>query len=257
MCDRDRGIHRRVPLAEVLIETLLRELAASGIDPMSWARAWARLIPSLVLIPLLGLQAFPIALRLAFALMLGASIAPSLVEPSVGRSPLSVELVSELARGVPAAISVAIGIWGAGMVGELLDASRGKPSRSLFDGDSASPLAVLLSLAAAVAFFQLGGPARLAEALASARPLSEQDVRSVALSLARGIQFAVVLAAPPLALVPFLELLHGLVARASQPLGLGIVIGPLKTIVLLGVTALLLDRIASGVVLWLDRALPS
>jgi type III secretory pathway component EscT len=254
----DRGNQRRVSHAEVLLEVLLRELAASGIDPMSWARAWARLVPSLVLIPILGLRAFPIPLRLVFALVLGASIAPGLVEPSVARMPPSLELASELARGLPVALSVAIGIWGASMVGELLDASRGsRSSRSVFDDDAASPLAVLLSLVAAVAFFQLSGPARLAEALATARPLSEQDLRSVALSLARGIQFAVVLAGPLLALVPFLELLHGLVIRATRPLGFGVLLGPVKTIVFLGVTALVLDRVASGVVLWLDRALPS
>jgi hypothetical protein len=113
-----------------------------------------------------------------------------------------------------------------------------------------------MSLAIGVAFFQLGGPARLADALATARPFHEQDLRSMALSLARGIQFSVVLAGPLLALVPFLELLHGLVARVSQPLGLGVVLGPLKALLLLGVTALLLDRVAGGVVLWLDRALP-
>jgi type III secretory pathway component EscT len=247
-----------VPHAEVPLEPLFSELAASGIDPTRWALAWSRLIPSLVLIPTFGLQAFPITLRLAFAFMLGATIAPGIVVPSGVALPLSVALAEELARGVPVAVSVAISVWGATMSGELIDALRGGTSatRSAFDGAS-SPSGVLMSLAVGVAFFQLGGPARLADALASARPFHEQDLQSMALSLARGIQFSVVLAGPLLALVPFLELLHGLVARVSRPLGLGLVLGPLKALLLLGVTALLLDRVASGVVLWLDRALPS
>jgi type III secretory pathway component EscT len=245
--------------ADVLLAALLHELAAAGLDPTSWALAWARLIPSLLLITTFGLQAFPIALRLAFAFMLGASIAPGLVPASGDASPLLVALGSELARGLPVALSVAISVWGASMAGELLDALRGgtSPSRSLFDGGATSPLGVLMSLLIGVAFFQLGGPARLAEALATARPFQEQDLRSIALSLARGIQFSVVLAGPLLAIVPFLELLHALVARTSHPMGLGVVLGPLKAVALLGVTALLLDRVASGLVLWLDRALPS
>jgi type III secretory pathway component EscT len=133
---------------------------------------------------------------------------------------------------------------------------RGGARRPAFDDGAASPLGVLLSLAAGVAFFQLGGPARLAGALASAKPFQEQDLRSIALTLAHGIEFAVVLAGPLLALVPFLELLHGLLQRTSRPLALGGVLRPLQALLLLGVSALLLDRIANGMVLWLDRALP-
>jgi type III secretory pathway component EscT len=245
--------------SDAFVTALLGELAAAGIDPTRWVLASARLIPSLVLIPTFGLQAFPFTLRLAFAFMLGACIAPGLVPLAAGTSTLLGTLGAELARGLPVALSVAVSVWGASMAGELLDAVRGSStaSRAVFDGGAASPLAVLLSLAVGVAFFQLGGPARLADALATAPPFAEQDVRSIALSIARGIQFSVLLAGPLLALVPFLELLHALVARVSQPIGLGAVLGPVKAVTLLGVTALLLDRIATAAVLWLDRALPS
>lgn len=246
-------------LEDAWLTTLLAELARSGVDPLSWARAWARSIPSLVLIPALGLPAFPLLARLAFALMLGASIAPGLLPAADPAAPVLATLASELARGVPVALSVAICVWGASMAGNLIDELRGggPRARSPFEpGAPAAPFGVLLSLAAALAFFELGGPARLAEALASARPLAEQDLRATARDLASGVRFAVVLAGPLLALVPFVELVHALVARATHPLALGAVLTPLKSMTLLAVAALLLDRLATGVVLWLDRALP-
>lgn len=248
----------------MLLDALLAELAVAGIDPMRWARAWARLIPSLVLIPALGLPAFPLGLRLAFAALLGASVAPSLVPATPaglghGSAPLLVILGSELARGVPAALGVALCVWGASMAGHLIDELRGGASvtRSPFDGEpNATPFGVLLSLAAALAFLQLGGPARLCEALAVAPPLGEQDLPGMARLLAHGVQFAVVLAGPLLALVPFVKLVQALVARAAYPVALHALLTPLEALLLLGFSALLLDRLATGVVLWLDRALP-
>jgi type III secretory pathway component EscT len=244
--------------ADVLLDALSRELAGAGIDPTSWVIAWARLIPSLVLIPAFGMHAFPVTLRLAFAFVLGASVAPGLMPPVQDPAPLLVTLGSELARGVPVAVSVAASVWGATMAGALIDELRGGPSlsKSVLDAGQTTPLGVLISLAVGVAFFQLGGPARLADALATARPWHEQDLRAVALSLARGIQFAVALAGPLLALVPFLELVHALATRASHPIALGGVLGPLKAMVLLVASAMLLERVAGAIVLWLDGTLP-
>jgi type III secretory pathway component EscT len=247
-----------VPLQDDWLAVVLGELARAGLDPTSWARAWARTIPSLVLIPALGLPAFPFALRAAFALMLGAIVALGLVPGPDSSVPLLVTLGSELARGVPVALSIAICLWGASMAGHLVDELRGGRAlaHSPFDVAPASPIGVLLSLAAAVAFLELGGPSRLTEALASARPLGEQDLPAVARDLAYGLRFAVVLAGPLLALVPFVELLHALMARATHPIGIAVVMTPLKAMALLATVALLLDRFAIGVVRWMDRALP-
>jgi type III secretory pathway component EscT len=246
--------------ADVLLDALSRELAAAGIDPIRWVIAWARLIPSLVLIPAFGMHAFPLTLRLAFAFVLGASVAPGLtglLPLATDPAPLLVTLGSELARGVPVAATVAASVWGATMTGALIDELRGgASSKSALAGGETTPFGVLLSLAVGVAFFQLGGPTRLADALATARPWHEQDLRAVALSLARGTQFAVALAGPLLALAPFLELVHALAARASHPIALGSVLGPLKTLLLLVASALLLERVAGAVVLWLDATLP-
>jgi type III secretory pathway component EscT len=188
--------------------------------------------------------------------MLGAIIAPALVPAPDTSVPLLVTLGSELARGVPVAMSIAICLWGASMTGNLVDELRGGRalSRSPLDTAPTSPLGLLLSLAAALAFLELGGPSRLTEALASARPLGERDLSALARDMAYGLRFAVVLAGPLLALAPFVELLHALMARATHPIGLAVVMTPLKAVTLLAVAALLLDRFASGIVLWMDRA---
>lgn len=248
-----------MPVPDDWLATSLAELSRMGLDPESWARAWARLIPSLVLIPALGLPAFPLPLRLAFALVLGASVAPGLLPVADPGVPLLASLASELARGVPVALSVAICVWGASMAGHLIDELRGggRVSRSPFEpGAPASPFGVLLSLVAVLAFLELGGPARLSDALADAPALSDQDVPTVARGLAHGLRFSVVLAGPLLALVPFVELLHALMARATHPIALGALLTPLKAMTLLAAAALLLDRFAIGIVLWMDRVLP-
>lgn len=248
-----------MPEADPLLEAVARELAASGVDPTSWVLCWARLLPSLILIPAFGLPAFPIVIRIGFACVLAAVVAPSLPVSSLAPGPLPLALVGEAARGLPVALSAAFCIWAAMMAGNLIDELRsGAPrARSPFDpAEPSSPLGVLLSLAASVAFFRLGGPARLADALAAAKPLEQQDLHSLVTSLAHGVQFAVVLAGPLLALVPFLELLQALVARAVAPLSAQVVLGPARAVALLAVVALLLDRIAAGVVLWMDGVLP-
>ena len=248
-----------MPEGNALLDAVVRELAASGLDPTRWVLSWARLLPSLLLIPAFGLQSFPVVFRVGFAFMLAAVVAPTLPLVDVPPGPLVGVLASELARGVPAALSVAICIWGATMAGNLIDELRGgrTPPRPLLGmSPPMSPIGILLSLAACVAFFRLGGPARLAEALGSAPPLGQQDLRGLGLALAHGVQFAVVLAGPLLALVPFVELLHALVARGTQPLATSAVFGPLKSVALLGLVVLLLDRLATGVVLWIDAGLP-
>lgn len=234
----------------------------AGIDATGWVLAWARSIPSLLLVPALGLPGLPLPLRLVFAAVLGAVIAPTLA-PSAGTvatvEPNLAMIAVELGRGVPVAVGVAVGVWGATMAGNLLDELLGSSSGSqppFDDGAPGGPLGVLLALIAAIAFFELGGPARMLTALASAPSLGVADVRTLALALARGIQLAVVLAGPLLALAPFLELLSGLTARAAFAPGQRAALGSLRGLVLFGGAVLLLDRFAAGVVLWLDRALP-
>jgi type III secretory pathway component EscT len=245
--------------AEGLVEAVARELSRSGIDPAAWALGWARLVPSLVLVPAFGLRAVPVIARILFALILAACVAPALVPLTLTEQPWLIVMLVQLGSGLPVAVSAAVTLWAAGMAGNLLDELRGASHmQSTFVGieGPASPFGILFSLAAAIAFLKLGGPARLAEALSAAEPVTEQSLRGVAIALAQGIQIAVLISAPFIAVVLFLELFQALVSRAARPAHLAPSLAPLRSIALVAIAALLLDRLLEGLVAWMDASLP-
>jgi type III secretory pathway component EscT len=106
-------------------------------------------------------------------------------------------------------------------------------------------------------FLKLGGPSRLAHALSVAAPLSEQTIRDVAVAVARGIQLAIGIAGPIIAVLPFFELFHALLARAARPVTLSSLVAPLRAVALLAIVALLLDRFMEGIVSWMGAQLPA
>ena len=83
--DRDDGVgleHVREPFAglrgeDVLLASLLEALERSGIDPLAWVAAWARLLPSVLLIPAFGLRGLPALGRVLFAFFLAGAVAPA------------------------------------------------------------------------------------------------------------------------------------------------------------------------------------
>jgi type III secretory pathway component EscT len=242
-----------VPLSTLLID----ELGRAGIVPGAWLLATARVIPSMLLVPAFGLKALPLLARLGFALILAASVAPAL---SLGLSAMPVDvrsLVEQLVIGLPVAVSAASALWVATMTGNLLDALRGAQALAPFSvvDSEATPFGVLLSLAACAGFLLLGGPAALVGALMRAEPLSQATLLGVVLSIAQGINVAVLLAAPLLALSVVCEVASALIQRAAQTAALGSVLGPARALVIVLFTALLLDRIVEGLTLWLDSQL--
>lgn len=249
-----------MPVADALFDSLARELTRSGIDPAAWVLGAARLLPSVVLIPVFGLRALPVFGQILFALILAAAAAPAVQPLTTAGEPWLFTLLSQTLGGLPVAVSAAMTLWVASMAGNLLDELRvgsASTSPSLIADSEASPLGILFTLGAAVMFLQLGGPARLAQALSVAGPLSEQTIRDVALALARGIQLAIVIAGPMLALLPFFELFHALLARAARPVTLTAFFAPLRAIALLAIVALLLDRFMEGIILWMGAQLPA
>lgn len=247
-----------VPADDALLDGLVSELARAGIDPAAWVLGAARLLPSVILIPVFGLRAMPIFGQVLFAFILAASVAPALQPISATEQPWLWSLLSQMAIGFPVAVSAAMTLWIASMAGNLLDELRGVAAApSILSDSEASPLGLLFALGAAVMFLQLGGPARLADALSVAEPLSQQTLRGVALALVRGVQLAIIIAGPLLAVLPFLELFHALLARAARPVTLTAVVAPLRAIALLTMLALLLDRFFEGLALWMDAQLPT
>jgi type III secretory pathway component EscT len=167
-------------------------------------------------------------------------------------TPWVVLFVTELAKGLPVALSAAIALWGATMVGGLVDNLRG--GREQVDipvvERGATPLGILLGMLVALAFLNMGGPAHIASALMDPRLEVREPLEHVASSLAAGIQMAVAIAAPLAAVSIVAEIAHALVARAASPAYVQAVLAPFKAFMILGALALLLDRIAETLIVW-------
>jgi len=250
---------RAMPQGQALLDALARELSQTGIDPRAWLLSWARLLPSVVLIPAFGLRALPVFARALFAFVLASSVAPALAPWAATERHWLLVLGAQVSAGVPVATSAALTIWVATMAGGLIDEARsGRLLQTEFESvdSAASPLGVLLSLGASVAFLSLGGPARLTEALASAEPISRASLEGVARALADGCQVAVLIAAPLLLAVAFLEVFRALLSRISNQLLSTSLLAGLRPLALLAIVALLLDRLVEGLVLWMNAKLP-
>ena len=89
------------------LDLLIDQLDASGIDLLAWGLAWARVIPTVLIVPAFGLRLFPLSARIVLAAALGLAISPAL-RPRVGSELLwPVEVLVQLAQGLPVALSAA------------------------------------------------------------------------------------------------------------------------------------------------------
>jgi type III secretory pathway component EscT len=161
-------------------------------------------------------------------------------------------------KGLPIAVSSAATLWAATMAGNLIDELGGGAvvTEAFATSDSAAgPFGSLLSLAAAVAFLELGGPARLTLALSEPVEFNHQGLHEVVANLVGGVQIAVLLGAPFLVLTVFVSVFHGLVSRATNAALWSSLLGPLRALFLLGALALLLDRLLEGWLLWANARL--
>lgn len=236
----------------------LAELAHTGLDAESWLRGALRLVPSTLLVPAFGLRALPVPAQLVFAFVLAAATLPALgaALPPPDRPWIYVAL-QELLSGLPVAVSAAATIWGATMAGNLMDELRGGPAPADFPvvDTPSGPLGLLLSLAASIAFLEFGGPARLAETLASPAPVPARLLADLVRRLLAGVQLAVLIAAPLLVVLLFLEVFHALASRATRA-GLWLsIFAPLRALSVLAIVALLLDRLVEGLALWMSSVL--
>jgi type III secretory pathway component EscT len=222
--------------------TLLGALSAAGVDPRALALGAARVAPSVIIVPAFGLRGVPLPTRLLLAILIGASISPAIGEPAAN-APMQVSLLRELLKGVPVAVSAAIALWTASMTGGLIDHFRGTRELSaspVVEGGS-SPLGALFSMLASAVFLQTGGPTRIASALQRAGDSSGVIERVVA-ALLGGVEFAVAIAAPLVATVIVVEVAAALLARAMAPAVIHSAVAPIRSLVVLGTVAMLLER---------------
>jgi len=238
-----------VPANDVL-QFLTLLLGADALEIGRWALAWARLTPVVVIVPAFGLRAVPGPMRVALALSLAFAVAPAM-RPVLSAGPWSVRLAAEFVHGLPVAITAAVTLWIATMVGGLVDNLRGAQEASalpVVEPDS-TPTGALLTLLVAIAFLQGGGAAHAARAVARAESISTTGALNLAATLASGVGVAMAVATPLVVVAIVVEVASALLARAANPAFLQPTLAPLRTLALLGATALVLDRIVEFLVL--------
>lgn len=231
-----------------LLKELPTALSLSAADLEAWGLAWARVAPTIALVPAFGLRALPAPARAVLALAMAAMIAPALRPVADGAEPWAVRLLVEAMRGLPIALSAAIPLWAATMVGGVVDALRGaneQLSSPLVEGRPTA-LGVVFSMMASLVFLATGGPARIASTLAETSLEVAEPLTRIAHDLASGISIAIALAAPLIAASIVVEVAGALVARAASPAQLHALLAPIRTLALLALTALFFDRMAEG-----------
>jgi type III secretory pathway component EscT len=235
-----------LPSSPSLLDALSAIFEQMGVDPRTWALGMARATPAVTLVPAFGLAAVPASTRLVLALALGACIAPALAAEVNAAGPFVVALAREVFVGLPVALLAALAIYTAGMAGGLVDDLRGGKETVNLPSlpEQLPPVAALFTLLATVAFLETGGATRVASALAAPAHLGQSSWLVVAKAFARSVELAFALAAPLAVACVLLETANALLARAATPAFIGPVLAPVKSVALLGILALLFERIA-------------
>lgn len=231
-----------------LVDLWTTWLTAGGIDARGWLLAWARVAPTLALVPIFGGSALPAGARAGLGFALAAAIAPAL-RPVGESEPFALALALETARGLPIAIGAAVLVHTALMVGGVIDDLRGgraSVSLPVFDTEQ-PPVAVLFGLLVALALLKSGTPARLVAALAA--PAPEVGIVGIVHALTASVGIALAVAAPVVGLAVVLSVAEALLARAASPAHVKELLSPLRSIALLAVLALALDRIQGALLL--------
>lgn len=234
-----------------ILDAFLAEVSARGQSASAWGVAWARVLPTVLLVPAFGLGLLPLGLRLAIGFVLAVSVAP-LLHPTVASASVGwpALVLSEVARGLPVALTASISLWAATVAGGIADhvtgarRVRGGGKLGLADG---APFSTLLFLAAAVSFLQLGGAERIAARLAAPDLTAAGPLTLAVRDLAAGIDLGVGIGAPLLVVAMILDMTILIAAREHSTVGAGTTLAPLRSLALLVATAAMLDRMADMV----------
>ena len=238
-------------LSPSLLEALTAVFAANGVDPRAWALGFARAMPAVTLVPAFGLSAVPPQTRLTLGLALGLCIAPALAGEVTRGGPFLLALAREAFVGLPVALLASLSIYVAAMAGGLVDDLRGGRESVTLPAlpEQLPPVAVLFSLLASIAFLETGGAARVASALGSPLLSPRFSWSAVAQAFAGSVELAFAIAAPLAVASVLLEAASALIARSASPAFVGPVLAPLKSVALLGILALVFERISELLVL--------
>jgi type III secretory pathway component EscT len=236
----------RIEAMPGLLNVVAESFRDAGIDLASLGLAWARVTPTITLVPAFGLRALPAAARGVLGLTLALCIYPAIQPLHVELAmPWSLLLVSEVLRGLPIAIATSAVLWGVTMIGGMLDNLRGAQDSvqvPVVDGRTTA-MSVPFALLAGAIFLSTGGPSRVALALATA-PIPAHPVLAAMNDLTASIALAVSIGAPLLVASLVIEVTAAVIARASSPAQIHALLAPLRTMGLLLVCGVVLDRIA-------------
>ena len=231
-------------MAPGFLETLLDAFDRAGWDLGAWALAWARFAPALALVPAFGLRALPSPVRIGLGLALALTIAPALEPIAAQPRPFALSLLVEFAKGLPVALSAATLLWVATMTGGLIDDLRGAHEPALMPSveQGSTALGAMFAMLTAILFLESGGPARVAAALADPELGYASPLARATSNLAASVELAIAIAGPIVAAAIVIELVSALIARAITPAFIQPLLQPLRSLVLLGVAAIALDR---------------
>ncbi|AKU94191.1 Flagellar biosynthesis protein FliR [Labilithrix luteola] len=210
--------------------------------------AWARVFPTVSLVPAFGLKALPTPARGILALAIAAGIYPSLVPIVMTERhlPWVVLALEQILLGLPVALAASIPLWAATMAGGVVDSLRGAndgQGLAVVEGRAAG-FGILLSLFGSVVFLATGGPARAASALAQTE-LPAHPLLAASHDLVAGIGLAVAIGGPVLAAAVVLEVAFALIARSASPAQVHALFAPVRALGLLAVVAVVLERLAA------------
>ncbi len=233
----------------------LQELAAT------WLLASARAVPVAWAIPAFGGVSLPAVIRLVIGLGLALLCLPSVgTPPPIGDALIwGVLLAREILVGITLAFVCSCMFRAAESAGHIFDVARGANLASVqspTSHEAQSPLALLMLLLAAVAFFQIGGPGHIGWALRRSyeaiplawdRPFDTQGAAAAAVTAsAKLIESAISLAAPILVAGLLADLALGLVGRAVPQVPVVFAGAPLKSVVVVAVLLLGLGGMQDG-----------
>ncbi len=229
------------------VDEIARAFGAAGVDLSRVGLAWARVAPAVAIVPAFGLRALPAGARAIFGVTLALAVFPAIgaVGPVDASLPWSALLLLEVLRGLPVAIAGAVPRWAATMAGGIVDGLRGAndgAAAPIVEGRPTT-LGVPMSLFASFMFLASGGPSRLAATLARG-DFPASPIEAVARDLAGGITLAVAVAGPLLAAAVVLEVAVALTARAASPAQVQALSGPARTMGILAIFAVVMDRMA-------------
>jgi type III secretory pathway component EscT len=231
-----------------ILGTVADAFARSGIDLAGLGLAWARVAPTVTIVPAFGMRALPAPARAVLGLALAASIFPALTPIAAATTqPWALAAVVEIVRGLPIAIAAAVPLWAATMAGGVVDALRGANDTAeapTVEG-RATPLGVPLSILACAIFLSTGGPARVVGALATRAPAAH-PLLAAANDLVGGIGLAVALGGPLLAAAVVIEITAALTARAASPAQIHALLAPLRALGTLAIMAIVFERLVTA-----------